>query len=216
MSDLNFEIIRAIAVGLVLVFLILNKVSKELKASGWVFIQVGFVLIFFGMLVDITDNFPILDQYIIIGDTIYQSFLEKVVGYGFGFLFMAFGIWKWIPKIIEHKKMTQEKLEKAIDNVKVLSGLLPICSSCKNIRDDAGYWNQIEAYIDKHSEAHFSHGLCPDCSDKMLKEILRQEFVLIMVLSPGFKLPAFFNPPHCPYRTRLRKPVLLKGLPTAA
>ena len=67
--------------------------------------------------------------------------------------------------------MTEKKLEKAIDDVKVLSGLIPICSSCKNIRDDAGYWNQIEAYIDEHSEAKFSHGLCPDCSDKFLKEI---------------------------------------------
>lgn len=171
MNDLLFEIIRVIAVGSVLLYLILTNVSKELKASGWLFIQIGFALIFFGMLVDITDNFHGLDQYILIGDTIYQSFLEKVVGYGFGFLFMSLGIWKWIPKIIEHKKLTEEKLETAMDNVKVLSGLLPICSSCKNIRDDEGYWNKIEAYIDKHSEAHFSHGLCPDCGKKMLKEI---------------------------------------------
>jgi hypothetical protein len=53
--------------------------------------------------------------------------------------------------------------ERAVQQVRTLSGLLPICSSCKKIRDDGGYWNQIEAYIRSHSEAEFSHGLCPDC-----------------------------------------------------
>jgi hypothetical protein len=47
--------------------------------------------------------------------------------------------------------------------VKTLSGLLPICSHCKKIRDDEGYWNQIEKYINDHSEADFSHGICPEC-----------------------------------------------------
>jgi len=51
--------------------------------------------------------------------------------------------------------------------VKILSGLLPICSSCKKIRDDRGYWNQIERYIHEHSEAEFSHGLCPECEAKL-------------------------------------------------
>lgn len=57
-------------------------------------------------------------------------------------------------------------LEKALAEVKALSGLLPICSHCKKIRDDKGYWNQIESYIHKHSEAEFSHGICPECAKK--------------------------------------------------
>ncbi len=56
-----------------------------------------------------------------------------------------------------------DELKKALSEVKQLSGLLPICSISKKIRDDKGYWNQIEAYIDQHSEAEFSHSLCPDC-----------------------------------------------------
>ncbi len=56
------------------------------------------------------------------------------------------------------------ELETALGEVKTLSGLLPICSSCKKIRDDKGYWNQIEGYIQKHSQALFSHGICPDCA----------------------------------------------------
>lgn len=58
-------------------------------------------------------------------------------------------------------------LKEAMSRVKKLSGLLPICASCKNIRDDRGYWNQIEAYIRDNSEAEFSHSICPDCAKKL-------------------------------------------------
>jgi len=62
------------------------------------------------------------------------------------------------------------KLQHALSEVKQLSGFLPICSSCKKIRDDEGYWNQIEAYIKAHSEVEFSHSLCPDCAKKLYPE----------------------------------------------
>ena len=60
----------------------------------------------------------------------------------------------------------KEKLEEAISKIKTLSGLLPICSHCKKIRDDKGYWNQVESYIHEHTDAVFSHGICPDCAKK--------------------------------------------------
>ena len=60
-----------------------------------------------------------------------------------------------------------EKLQKALSEVKTLRGFLPICASCKKIRDDKGYWNQIETYIRNHSEAEFSHGLCPECARRL-------------------------------------------------
>jgi AmiR/NasT family two-component response regulator len=63
------------------------------------------------------------------------------------------------------------ELQEALAQVKTLSGLLPICSSCKRIRDDEGYWNQLEAYIQDHSEVVFSHGLCPECAKKLYPEI---------------------------------------------
>ena len=58
-------------------------------------------------------------------------------------------------------------MKKALDDIKTLKGIVPICSHCKKIRDDKGYWNQIEVYIQDHSEAEFSHGMCPECSDKL-------------------------------------------------
>jgi len=62
-------------------------------------------------------------------------------------------------------------LEKALSEIKKLSGLLPICSHCKKIRDDTGYWNQIESYIHAHSEAEFSHGICPECAEKYFPDV---------------------------------------------
>lgn len=67
---------------------------------------------------------------------------------------------------IEQDKLIVE-LKDALYTVKTLRGFLPICASCKKIRDDAGYWNQIESYIQTHSEAQFSHSICPDCAKKL-------------------------------------------------
>ena len=60
-----------------------------------------------------------------------------------------------------------EELQQALANIKQLKGLVPICAKCKKIRDDKGYWNILESYIESHSNAEFSHGLCPECSDEL-------------------------------------------------
>jgi hypothetical protein len=62
------------------------------------------------------------------------------------------------------------KLEKAIAEIKVLKGFIPICANCKKIRDDAGYWQHVETYIRDRSEIEFSHAICPDCSKKLYPE----------------------------------------------
>ena len=80
-------------------------------------------------------------------------------------------------EIEERKRSEAERerlirqLEEALANVKQLKGLLPICASCKRIRDDRGYWNQIEEYIRKHTEAEFTHGLCPECARKLYPDL---------------------------------------------
>jgi PleD family two-component response regulator len=63
------------------------------------------------------------------------------------------------------------ELEGALAKVKLLSGLVPICAGCKKIRDDQGFWSQVECYIQEHSEATFTHGLCPDCIKKYYPEL---------------------------------------------
>ncbi len=62
------------------------------------------------------------------------------------------------------------KLQEALDKVKVLSGLIPICASCKQIRDDKGYWQSVEKYISEHTGANFTHGICPECVKKLYPE----------------------------------------------
>ena len=71
-----------------------------------------------------------------------------------------------LKRIEEERERLNIKLQDALDRIKVLSGLIPICAGCKKIRDDKGYWNQIETFIRDHSEAHFSHGICPECARK--------------------------------------------------
>ena len=79
--------------------------------------------------------------------------------------------------VSERKRQEQERerlieqLRKAMAEVKTLSGLLPICSQCKKIRDDRGYWNQIEGFIGARSNAKFSHGICPDCAVQLYPEL---------------------------------------------
>ena len=69
---------------------------------------------------------------------------------------------------------TVEKLSTALADVRRLSGLLPICASCKKIRDDQGYWQQLEEFISEHSEAEFSHGICPECAQKLYPQLARR------------------------------------------
>lgn len=78
----------------------------------------------------------------------------------------------------EALRKTNAELRQALQEVKVLRGFIPICMSCKKIRDDGGYWQQIESYIQKHSEALFSHGVCPDCYRKLSTEYSLEDDVL--------------------------------------
>jgi len=65
------------------------------------------------------------------------------------------------------QQATQENLERLLAEVKTLGGMLPICSHCKKIRDDKGYWNQLEAYLNVHTDAEFTHGICPECAKEV-------------------------------------------------
>ncbi len=72
-----------------------------------------------------------------------------------------------MKKSIDEQKKTNRELRQTLAEVKVLRGFLPICAKCKKIRDDKGYWNQIESYIEQHSEAQFSHGICQECAKEL-------------------------------------------------
>jgi len=90
---------------------------------------------------------------------------------------LARSIWYAIERKgleLEKEKLIKE-LEEALSKVKTLSGLIPICANCKKIRDDEGYWNQVEVYIQNHSEAEFTHSYCPDCLKKLYPELVDKD-----------------------------------------
>ena len=84
---------------------------------------------------------------------------EKYTRFGILFTFIIFGI--VVGEITS-------RLEEALSNIKVLRGFLPVCSSCKRILDEKGYWRQFESYIREHSEVEFGHGICEECGEKQL------------------------------------------------
>jgi PAS domain S-box-containing protein len=75
-----------------------------------------------------------------------------------------------LKRVEEERERLNIRLQDALDRIRTLSGLIPICAGCKKIRDDKGYWNQLEEYLEQHSEASFSHGLCPECFERFFPD----------------------------------------------
>ena len=101
---------------------------------------------------------------------ILQAFSVSMLPWGLAFMILSalLGVfWGKIKQADKEKSVVIAELKKALEEIKTISGFLPICASCKKIRDDKGYWNQIEVYISEHSEAEFSHGICPECAQKL-------------------------------------------------
>jgi len=93
-----------------------------------------------------------------IGGEVWKVLLNRVLA--------LFAIWTTAILATQRTTILEQRNE-AVANLRILKGFLPICSSCKKIRDDHGSWNQLEVYIRDHSEAEFSHGICPECRDKL-------------------------------------------------
>jgi len=80
-----------------------------------------------------------------------------------------------IVKRTEDLLKRNQELEKALAEIKELRGLIPICASCKKVRNDQGYWQQIELYLEEHSDAKFTHGLCKECAGKLYQEFYQKK-----------------------------------------
>jgi hypothetical protein len=93
------------------------------------------------------------------------------------FFSLSFELLRWYF----HSKLTMQskELQTALENVKTLCGLLPICSVCKRIRDDSGYWNQLEDYLSQHTNAMLTHGICDDCLKDKYPDVYSKRMKLI-------------------------------------
>ena len=117
---------------------------------------------------------PLIPTIIMTGSKDHELAFEAVQKGAQDYLFKgepsSTAIIRTIRYAIERQRLMTE-LKTALDHVEQLQGMLPICSTCKKIRDDKGYWNRIESYISKHSKVVFSHGICPDCAKKLYPDL---------------------------------------------
>lgn len=90
------------------------------------------------------------------------------------FIILAFTL-DMIHSLLVRQRAINDELKHTLAEIKQLRGYLPICASCKKIRNDGGYWEQIEKYISEHSEAEFTHGLCPECAKRLYPDLLKEE-----------------------------------------
>lgn len=119
MFETAIDILRAAIVGAIFLYLRSMRGKERLRlGKGWILIVIGFGLLFFGSILDITDQFSGLSRYAIVGKTKYENFLEEVVGYLFGFVFVAIGFWKWMPAIFALRE-EKKALEKSHQELKL-------------------------------------------------------------------------------------------------
>jgi len=135
-----------------------NKVVWELIFGSIILIISFFISGYFDIFENIVEFATRYEEYEI-DEIITTSFITVI-------LLFFFSLKRWQETV---QKTTE--LEKAIDEIKVLKGILPICSYCKKIRDDEGEWDVLESYIQSHSDAKLSHGVCPECYKKQIEEI---------------------------------------------
>ncbi len=182
------EYIICIILLTAMVLLQKNKRRFEKKIFGFLMLSIITTIISELCFTEYTSNygfFNLLGHYfkifsfLLIYETIIKTGIEKPLKLIFLDLDKTN---KELKKEIEVRLQTQKEKEKLIDNltqaleeIKTLQGMLPICSICKSIRDDKGYWDCIESYLSKRSELVFSHGICPDCAQKHYPEFYKPE-----------------------------------------
>ena len=168
---LTFIIVLSVSAQLLSVLFALRLIKVTGGITAWIFVSMAIVLMSGRRIYSLLDAF---------NHPVYQSgLLFEMLGLATSLLMLAgvvliSPLFKTIRHSEENQRMLANELRDTLSKVKTLSGMMPICASCKKIRDDKGYWNQIEGYIRDHSEAEFSHGLCPDCAKKLYPDFFKE------------------------------------------
>jgi K+-sensing histidine kinase KdpD len=172
----SFIMIIGLLLDLIIGF-IDNVTGYQLGMSVFYLIPIGFVSWFInrptGILMSIIAVATMMIANILAGERI-QDFI--IVGWNSLVHFIFFMIVSFLVCAVKSYLYEQNalilKLKRALDEVKALRGLLPICASCKKIRDDDGYWQQLDTYISEHTEANIIYGICPECKGKSHQKIV--------------------------------------------
>ncbi len=154
---------------LILYYFLREIISQFAAFSLFPLILMSIISLKWGLFMAIL-NFPIhTGLRMLFGDTFLIAFREILIPF-FAFLILSMVIGRFVNLNLENYQNLQQLKAKIQEN-KQLKSLLPICAKCKKIRDDKGYWNQLEDYLKEHSEITFSHGYCPDCTKDVINEI---------------------------------------------
>lgn len=147
-----------------------NLIKSILSALYFMFFSLPFILVFRSFFRSYSVKLKEINDELIIHKGDLETLIEKRTS-------ELTAAYEKLQEELQERAVIEENLTEernrlvdALMEVKTLSGLLPICASCKKIRDDRGYWNQIEKYVQEHSDATFSHGICPDCAKKLYPE----------------------------------------------
>ena len=130
------------------------------------------LIIVVSVLVSVTIRIVIsltMDGHIVMNDIYIAASIPFIIAAFMSVIFV--NLIKKVDEAEQNNARLVADLQEALAKAKTLRGLLPICASCKKIRDDAGYWHQVEVYIRDHAEVDFSHGLCPDCGSDLSAQI---------------------------------------------
>ncbi len=130
-----------------------------------------------GIIMSVISTVTIISTDILAGKVIQNYFIDSWN------LFIHFSFFTIVVYLIHQERMSSDeneilvlKLQKALDEIKTLSGLLPVCSSCKKIRDDNGHWKQIELFISDNTNAEFRHSICPECNDILYPRLAKKKW----------------------------------------
>ena len=156
------------AAFVVMGFLLVHLISGGTDSSGpiWYFVYPPLTLYLLGLWLGLTLSLIVAAPALVI---LIMLFAGSEMG-GYTTTFMLRFLLSYLIETLLFFIMESQRT-KAQQEVKILSGLLPICANCKKIRDDKGYWNQIEGYIQKYSDAQFSHSVCPDCAEELYPDL---------------------------------------------
>ena len=102
-----------------------------------------------------------------------DEFMTLIAFSFFGVLVFSWRRWRDIRTLSNNLLLRNTELKDALEQIKTLQGILPICSNCKKIRDENNVWHQMESYVSNHTKAQFSHGLCPDCAGRLYPDIYK-------------------------------------------
>lgn len=176
--NMEYLIILILAVGVVLLYQ--NRMRFEPVVFKMVMASVLFTIVSelaftfyisnYGLSNLVGHYFKLFSFYLI-----YKAIIETGIVKPFELTFRELvGVNNRLAEEVKSRMAAEEKLSKTVDELKqalaevnTLSGLLPVCASCKKVRDDKGYWNQIDEYISQHSDVQVSHGICPECAEKL-------------------------------------------------